>query len=133
MKIYLIAFLIVFLYKLLSNIASLISLIFVNQQYNLSLNNEPNYLLACSPFFDKLVSKYVHATSVFLSRIIECFNPFYWIELIIYLPKSIVNYLGFSSNKLFTKVLQLIWWIFTPLFLIFREKIIDYILKLFPW
>lgn len=53
----------------------------------------------------------VEAQGVFLSRVLNSFNPIFWFELIIFLPKNILTYLGFNPEGIFTKLLQLIWWI----------------------
>lgn len=48
---------------------------------------------------------------IFKNRILETFNPLYWLNLVIYLPKNLVEYLGLSSDNIGSKVLQLIWWL----------------------
>lgn len=50
------------------------------------------------------------AKAVFKNRIIEAFNPIYWVELIIYLPKNILTYLGITGGSLIVKISQIIWW-----------------------
>ncbi len=56
-------------------------------------------------------SNFREAVSVYRSRIFESFNPVYWVETTIYLPKVILTYLGFKSDKSLIKIFQLIWWI----------------------
>ncbi len=52
-----------------------------------------------------------HAIGVYRSRIIDTFNPFYWIEGVINLPKHVFAYLGISHESIFTKGFQLAWWV----------------------
>ncbi len=42
---------------------------------------------------------------------IETFNPLYWIEAVINLPKQLLNYLGLPSESIVIKIAQLMWWI----------------------
>lgn len=51
------------------------------------------------------------ACSVFRSRILESFNPVYWGELIIFLPKNILVYLGVKPEKIIIKIFQIFYWI----------------------
>jgi len=64
---------------------------------------------------DEVVEKtreYFHqAIGVYRSRALEVFNPIYWIEFIIYLPKNIINYLGGPPESIITKIIQLIYWL----------------------
>ncbi|CDX02168.1 Hypothetical protein DPCES_2281 [Desulfitobacterium hafniense] len=51
-----------------------------------------------------------NAIGVYKSRIFEGFNPLFWVELFIFLPKNTLSYLGVSSEGLAVKLSQLIWW-----------------------
>ena len=54
---------------------------------------------------------YFHqAIGVYRSRALEVFNPFYWIEFFIYLPKHVLNYLGFSPESVIIRIAQIIYW-----------------------
>ncbi|WP_342538558.1 hypothetical protein MKY15_21700 [Sporosarcina sp. FSL K6-1540] len=39
------------------------------------------------------------------------FNPLNWIELIVFLPKHIMSYLGVEESRLGSKIVVLIWWL----------------------
>ena len=39
------------------------------------------------------------------------FNPLNWIELIIFLPKTITSYLGFNIDGKGSKILTVLWWV----------------------
>lgn len=60
---------------------------------------------------------------VYRMRLIESFSPRYWIETVIFLPSRIIQYLGGKSDSLFAKLLQILYWIFTPLLIAVRDKI----------
>lgn len=70
------------------------------------------------------------AIGVFRSRCFETFNPFFWIETLIFLPKSIFSYLGVKAESIFIKLFQLIYWLLLPLIYFFRESINNLIINL---
>lgn len=75
---------------------------------------------------DKRVMPYINeaflqTAGVFREKMFESFNPFYWIKLIIFLPKNIISYLGLNVETIFTKLFQLIYW-FIDTFLIFYYR-----------
>jgi len=63
------------------------------------------------------------ARGVFRTRVIECFSPIYWIELVIFMPKNIFTYLGLGGDSFFLKLFQLLWWIGAPAAIICRDKL----------
>ncbi|KEI75922.1 hypothetical protein [Clostridium botulinum] len=78
----------------------------------LTLTNET--IFAVSGMFNE-------AIGIFRYKIFETFNPLYWIDLIIFLPKNMFEYLGVGSEKVLVKIFQIIWWIVSPLAILFRE------------
>ena len=56
------------------------------------------------------------ALSKFKYEMKQCFNPFYWIDAVIWLPKNIVLFLGFNGDlkavKAINIFLQLAYWLF---------------------
>jgi hypothetical protein len=77
------------------------------------LENFPNNREDIAEFTYKMFRQ---AIGVYRSRIFETFNPLYWLEFIINLPKQILIYLGVSSENFVVKVSQLIWWFFGATF-----------------
>ena len=146
---------VIFLYKLLINLFSIVLLAFIKSKYNEIPQNQI-WITVLNPTFEKLVVKaqgwchsslddnsasvftttpddeFISSFGIYANRILECFNPFYWCETILYLPKNIVKYLGFPNNTLFVKTMQLLWWFITPLAIVFRKQVVFFILKLFP-
>lgn len=62
------------------------------------------------------------------------FNPMYWIDLIIFLPKHILLYFEVTKNKnifkIFNILLSIIWWGFNLIILLIgKEKLINSILE----
>lgn len=74
------------------------------------------------------------AIAVYKYRAVNTFNPFTWIEFIVYLPKHLFSYLGIGPDSLFIKIIQLIYWLFglfgTISSLIFNQQLIDWIQSL---
>lgn len=48
-------------------------------------------------------------------EMIKCFNPLYWIEFIVFLPKHIINYFNFESKSKsnIINIIQIIYWVLT--------------------
>jgi len=71
-------------------------------------------------------TKFDEAIGSFDHKMKQSFNPFFWIESIIYLPKNMINYIApNSSNGGFIKVLQIIFWIAMILFGLHNTNLID--------
>lgn len=51
------------------------------------------------------------AIGTYKRRALETINPLYWIQLIIYLPKRLLQYFGYEKDNFFVKFLQFLWWI----------------------
>lgn len=70
-----------------------------------------NFPNAREDYAHSVVRMFHQATGVYRSRMIETFNPLYWIEAVINLPKQLLNYLGLPSESIVIKIAQLMWWI----------------------
>lgn len=77
------------------------------------------------------LSGFEQSKAIFRSRLLETFSPLYWIRAAIFLPKHLFLYLGVSADSVFVKIVQVIYWIVTPLLLAFRDSIYQYITTLF--
>lgn len=64
-----------------------------------------------SGFASATVEMFHEAIGFYRDRLLETFNPVYWIEAILYLPRKILAYLGLSTESLATRILQLIYWL----------------------
>lgn len=75
-----------------------------------------------------------NAVGVYRSRIIESFNPLYWIELVVFLPKNILTYVGAdlekSAIKLCNVVLTIVWWAICTAATFYRSEIQQFLIKL---
>jgi hypothetical protein len=78
---------------------------------------------------ETLHSVMLQAKGTFRSRIFECFSPRYWIDLVVFLPKHFVEFLGLNGETLPTKLLQAVWWILAPIAIVFRDKLDGWILN----
>lgn len=74
-----------------------------------------------------IINDFEIAIGTYRSRIMQNFNPIFWIECLIFLPKKITNYLGFNSNTLVTRIFQLIYWILSTFYAIYNEQINEFI------
>ena len=66
-------------------------------------------------------------------KFINSINPFYWIKLILYIPKNVLSGLGMNADSLFIKLFQLVYWIigivFTIVITVFPNEVKDLILS----
>lgn len=67
------------------------------------------------------------AKGVYKKRITDSINPIFWIETLVYLPKSIFQYLGVPAENLVTKIFQLLWWICGAFYTIYESQVINLI------
>lgn len=77
--------------------------------------------------FDSIIA----AKGIFKQRIWDSFNPIYWIELVIFLPQKLMNYLNFRSSTQSTKIMNVLYWVLTTLLAIFNNDIHDFLINLF--
>lgn len=60
-------------------------------------------------------------------RFINSFNPFYWLKIVLFIPKYFFSYLGIKDDSIIIKTFQLIYWLLgivaTFLLAIFPEEI----------
>ena len=86
------------------------------------------------PIASSLSNKFDEAIGTYRNRVFESFNPIYWIETLIFLPKNLLQYIGLDSEKVAFKLcnilLTFIWWILGVLLLFFKPQINDLILSL---
>jgi hypothetical protein len=60
---------------------------------------------------DIILQMFHQAIGVYRTRIFESINPFYWVEVIITLPKVLFHYLGVPPEKIIVKIFQVIYWV----------------------
>lgn len=76
----------------------------------------------------------LEAKGNYWSRFINSFNPFYWLRVVIFIPKNIFLYFGVKESSIFIKIFQLLYWfiatICTFLIAIFPEEIKQFILSI---
>jgi len=67
------------------------------------------------------------AIGVYQTRMFEGFTPKFWIDLIVFLPRNIIKYLGLNPDTVAVKLLQVFWWVLSPIAIIFRDNIYDFV------
>lgn len=60
------------------------------------------------------LNMFEEAEGVFRKNMIDCVNPLYWIELILFLPKSLLSYLGLPSEATAYKLLNVLFYLVAP-------------------
>lgn len=70
------------------------------------------------------------AIGTYRSRIIECFSPLFWVKYVLYLPSHILEYIGLDANSVTTKIIQVVYWILTPLLIVCRTELYELIVQL---
>lgn len=78
-----------------------------------------------------VLAMFSEAEGVYRKRLTDSINPLYWIETIIYLPRAIIQYLGLNTETITTKILQVLWWILTPVAILWRDQIWAFLINLF--
>lgn len=85
-------------------------------------------------FSSTALNMFEEAEGAFHKNMLDSFNPFYWIDLIIFLPKTLLAYIGVSSEvtsyKICNLLLTFIWWIFVVLVLYFKPQFQHFIIEL---
>lgn len=84
-----------------------------------------NMFVNDSRVISAIIGMFEESIGLYKSRIFEAINPLYWIESIIYLPRTVISYLGLSTNAIAAKILQVIWWVVAPLAIIYRNNLIS--------
>ena len=95
---------------------------------NVSVFN--NIQLKDDRFVARIINSFDESISVFKYRCKQCFNPIYWIQTLIYLPKHIFEFLGLDTSTLVSKILQLIYWILGFIYGIYNNQIDQFIQKI---
>ena len=70
------------------------------------------------------------ARGAYKNRIVENFSPIFWINCVLFLPRTILVYMGVSTDSFFSKLFQLIYWLAAPLLVALRDEIYQFILAL---
>lgn len=77
-----------------------------------------------------MMNSFAQARGYFRMGLLECFSPLYWIQMIFFLPSKLCEFLGVSIDKLAIKVMQVAYWVLTPLILCFRTQLYEFIVQL---
>ena len=75
----------------------------------------------------------LEAKGNYWSRFINSINPFYWLRIVLYIPKYLLSYLGVQADSLLIKIFQLVYWLIgivcTFAIAVFPEEIKTFILS----
>ena len=76
---------------------------------------------------NEMYNSFLETQGYYRYILLQNFNPFYWINLIIFLPQNIIRYLGFKTNRKSVKIINVIYWIIASIFTIYNDEITTYI------
>ena len=86
-----------------------------------------NILSARQDIASNSIECILEAKGNYWSRFINSFNPFYWLRIIIFIPKYIFSFIGLKEESILIKIFQLIYWLLaiicTFLISVFPEEI----------
>ena len=75
------------------------------------------------------------AKGTYKQRALETFNPLFWIDLVLFAPKNILEYIGLNDETTLFKALNIVltffWWLFGIIINLFNTEIHNFIIKLF--
>jgi hypothetical protein len=57
-----------------------------------------------------VIDLFYRAKGVYKDRMLEAFNPLFWIMFLVNLPENLFSYLGFSTENVFSRIIQLFYW-----------------------
>jgi hypothetical protein len=57
-----------------------------------------------------VLTMFHRALGVYSKRAKETFNPLFWVEYILYLPKNVLQYFGLPPDHVFVRTVQIIYW-----------------------
>ena len=56
-------------------------------------------------------------------RMLNSINPLYWIRTLIFLPRTIFEYLGVKPDSVIVKLFQIIYWILNVIYAVYSDRI----------
>ena len=68
--------------------------------------------------------------SVFRMRMLESLSPAFWLKFVLFIPTHLMQYLKLPTESVFARTLQVLYWLTTPLLIVFRNDICAYIIAL---
>lgn len=84
-------------------------------------------------FAGEALNMFEEAAGVFKKNMRDCLNPLYWIDFFLFLPKSLLSYLGFPSDTTWYKIcnilLTFIWWLLGTIIIFFKPQIQQFIIE----
>ena len=102
------------------------------ERFNISVFE--NMTVRRDDFYPEVNKKFDIAIGVYTSRMIETFNPLYWIDFVLFAPKRIIQNIGFDTEKVATKLcsilLTFIWWAIIFFLTFFYDQIKLWIIDL---
>ena len=67
------------------------------------------------------------ALGVYQDRMKNAFNPLWWIDTLIFLPRAVLTYINISAESVIIRIGQLIWWMIGLVFTAYKTEIVGQI------
>lgn len=71
--------------------------------------------------------KFESAVGIAKYNLKQCFNPIYWLNLILFLPKNILVYLNVPTESIFIRIAQVVYWVLSTLITMFSSDIAEWL------
>ena len=82
-----------------------------------------NMFVRKQDIFSFMLEMFDAAIGEYSQQVFNSFNPIYWLEVMIYLPKSIFEYIGINGDKRITRITQVVYWITGFIYAVYNDKI----------
>lgn len=92
-----------------------------------TISHFENFLNRRDDIVQRTSSCFYQSMGLYRSRILETFNPIFWIEYIIHLPRELFKYIGIAEESIIIKISQFIYWliisIFSVLYALYKPEV----------
>lgn len=100
--------------------------------YNASvMTNYPSIIV---PLVKGMMELFDNGIGEYRKRYMEALSPLYWIDLIVFFPKYLLEYIKIDKEKYSFKILNIVltflYWLFMLLMTLTKDKIVDFVVGL---
>ena len=100
--------------------------------YNASvMTNYPSIIV---PLVKGMMELFDDGIGEYRKRYMEALSPLYWIDLIVFFPKYLLEYIKIDKEKYSFKILNIVltflYWLFMLLMTLTKDKIVDFVVGL---
>ena len=93
-----------------------------------------NYPSSILPLVKGMMELFDNGIGEYKKRYMEALSPLYWIDLIVFFPKHLLEYIKIDKEKYSFKILNIVltfsYWLFMFLITLAKDEIVDYVGRL---